>query len=141
MRAIIKLINDIKIIFKVTKEEECHIKECEIKFEPAMDSPFINNNLDDNKSDIINIELEDEFSINLCEMTIDKINFNYNHIDNKRPYTFDFHTLINDKILCHCIIDDVYIDHRYSVLNEKTSELHLRTRVGSKLILEKISSK
>lgn len=137
----IELINDIKIIFKATKKEECNIKECKIKFEPSIDLSFMKNKLDNNKSDSISIELDDEFSIILREMTTDKINFNYKHIDNKRPYTFDFYTYLNNEILYHGIIDDLYVDHRYSLIDKRTLEIYLRTRESSKLILEKILTK
>jgi hypothetical protein len=141
MKVMIELINNMKIISKVTKEEECKIKECKIKFEPSIDLSFMKNKLDNNKSDSISIELNDNFSIILREMTIDKINFKYSHIDNKRPYTFDFYTHLNNEVLYHCIIDDVYVDHRYSVIDKRTLEIYLRTRESSKLILEKIITK
>ena len=137
----IELINDIKIISKATKEEECKIKECKIKFEPKIDLSFMKNKLDNNQSDSISIELDDNFSIILREMTIDKINFKYTYIDNKRPYTFDFYTHINNEFLYHGIIDDVYVDHRYLVIDKTTLEIYLKTRESSKLILEKIITK
>lgn len=137
----IELINDIKIVFKATKKEECNIKECKIKFEPSIDLSFVENKLDNNKSDSVSIELDDKFSIILCEMAIDKIKFSYNHIDNKRPYTFDFYTHLNNENLYHVIIDDVYVNHRYSLIDKKTLEIYLKTRKSSKLILEKIITK
>lgn len=137
----IELINDIKIIFKATKKEECNIKECKIKFEPSIDLFFMKNKLDNNKLDSISIELEDKFSIILCEMAIDKIIFKYSHIDNKKPYIFDFYTHLNNEVLYHGIIDDVYIDHRYSLIDKRTLQLYLMTRESSKLILERIITK
>lgn len=131
----IQLISNVQIISRATNEEECKIKTCKIEFEPAINFSSVSNQLEH-----IQFELEDKFEIYFTGVEFEKINFNQSNINNFRPYIFKFSALI-DKMLYTGMIEDAWINHPNETLDDRITRLNLKTRAGSKLILEKIPTK
>lgn len=120
------------IVSKVSEKEECSISFGYIEFKTNSGTYVMNDD-----GDTIIIELEDKFSIALYDIDIDKVNFNYDNINNSTLYIFKFDAIINH-LPYECIINDAYINNKYEPLNKKISKLNIETRADSKLIAKRL---
>ncbi len=126
----IHLINDVEIISKVT-EEKHNVQLGEIKFNLLRELVLLKKQLDDTNKEFIDINLKNKKLTILCR-TIDKINYN------KLPYVFNFYTLLNNKFVGYCILDDMYIEHHTNISYERITKLNIRTGSGTKLMVKKL---
>lgn len=128
-----KLISDVKIISKTTKQEECNIKSCELNFYPYKDFSCVKEGMSK-----IEFELDNDTFVNLSNLEIEKIDFNYNNIDRLNPYTVEFDALIEINNTFHLykgFFEKVLLNHQYGTL-DKTKELIKLKNIGkSKLFL------
>ena len=127
----VHLINDIEIRSKNTREKH-GIQVGKIKFDLSKEVSFIKKQLNYGSEEFINIRLDNEEIIILYN-SIDKISY-----DNVKPYIIDFYTLLNNKFVGHCVLDNAYIEYDNDISYSKVTELHLKTGVNSQLIVKKL---
>jgi hypothetical protein len=128
-----KLISNVKIISKMTQKEECIVKSCEISFHPYKDFSCVKEGMSK-----IEFKLDNYTFINLSNLEIEKIDFNYNNIDHLNPYTVDFDALIEINNTLHLykgFFERVLLNHKYGTLNETNTLIKLKSAGQSRLFL------
>lgn len=134
-----ELVSNVKMISKTTQKEECSIKSCEMSFHPYKDFSCVEEGMSK-----IEFKLDNDTFINLSNLEIEKINFNYTNIDHLNPYTVKFDALIEINNTLHLykgFFERVLLNHKYDTLNETNTLIKLKSAGKSRLFLNEPKQK